>query len=110
MIRAATPIAPNNTKQCNFTNKCTNAKCTFNHPTGYIPGSVKQNTCHNSDKCFNQHCKFIHPDGYIPKPNVRCLGGDKCHKEAAKKNSCPFSHPGDAYYDSIPENTRAKKN
>ena len=107
--RPATPIATNDLKLCNFTNKCTNGKCTFKHPDGFILGSVKPNSCHNKDKCFNQYCKFIHPEGYIPKPNVRCLGGDKCHKEATKKNSCPFSHPGDAYYDSIPENTRAKK-
>ena len=110
MIQTATPVVTNDDKLCDYTNKCHNSKCTFKHPDGYIPGSVKPNTCHNGDKCYNQFCKFGHPDGYTPKPNVRCLGGDKCHKEASRKNSCPFSHPGDAYYDSIPENTRSKKN
>jgi hypothetical protein len=93
-------------KPCNFKDKCNKKDCTFEHPEGYIPGSVSTNVCHNADKCYNQYCKFTHPDGYIPKPNVRCLGADQCHKEAARKGSCPFSHPNDPYYDSIPENTR----
>ena len=93
-------------KLCNFKDKCNKKDCIFEHPVGYIPGSVSTNVCHNADKCYNQYCKFAHPDGYIPKPNVRCLGADQCHKEVNKKGSCPFSHPSDPYYNSIPENTR----
>jgi len=97
-------------KACNFKDKCNKKECTFEHPDGYIPGSIAVNVCHNGEKCYNQYCKFTHPEGYLPKPNVRCLGEDKCHKEAAKPGSCPFSHPGDKYYDSIPENTRKNTN
>jgi len=95
-----------NIMECNFKTKCNKSGCLYKHPNGYIPGSVGMNMCHNSTKCFNQYCKFIHPDGYVPMPNVRCLGGDDCHKEKMKKGSCPFSHPDDKYWDKIPENTR----
>jgi len=92
--------------KCNYKDKCNKPECTYEHPSGYVPGSVGPNMCHNTTKCFNQYCKFIHPDGYVPKPNVRCLGGDECHKEKMKKGSCPFSHPDDKYWNDIPENTR----
>jgi hypothetical protein len=92
-------------RPCKYKAKCGYGECKFEHPEGYIPGSIPNNKCHNGTKCFNQFCKFDH-EGYIPKPNVRCLGGDNCHKEAARKGSCTFSHPGDPYYDSIPPNTR----
>jgi len=92
--------------KCNYKEKCNKPDCSYEHPVGYIPGSIGPNICHNATKCFNQYCKFVHPDGYVPKPNVRCLGGDDCHKEKMKKGSCPFSHPDDKYWNDIPENTR----
>jgi hypothetical protein len=92
--------------KCNYKEKCNKPDCSYEHPVGYIPGSIGPNICHNATKCFNQNCKFVHPDGYVPKPNVRCLGGDDCHKEKMKKGSCPFSHPDDKYWNDIPENTR----
>jgi hypothetical protein len=92
--------------KCNYKEKCNKPDCSYEHPSGYVPGSIGPNMCHNATKCFNQNCKFTHPDGYVPKPNVRCLGGDECHKEKMKKGSCPFSHPDDKYWNDIPENTR----
>jgi hypothetical protein len=103
-------------KPCRFNDRCNKKYCTFEHPNGYVPGTISSDMCSYHiginkktgmpNQCYKLNCTFKHPDGYVPKPNVRCLGGDECAKEKNETGSCYFSHPWDEYWNDLSPNTR----
>lgn len=110
------PKMTSSKKPCKFNYRCNKKDCTFEHPDGYVPGSISSDMCSyhiginkktgQPNQCYKLNCTFKHPDGYVPKPNVRCLGGGECSKEKAEDGSCYFSHPWDEYWNTLPENKR----